>query len=428
MYSIKKINKFHLSILISLIFAISVPLYAQNKKMDSLLLLLRTAKEDTNKVAVFSELAMEISRSNPDSALRFAIKGLELATKLNRKEAMAAADNNLGIFSRRLGNYDASIHYYLDALDLYDKLEKETDGKTKIKIQAKKFKSMGNLGFVYAEKSNYPMALNYFFKVLKNAEETGNKKAIARNLTNIAGVYFKTNNNAKTAEYYGRALKMFEEIDDKGSVATVLSNFAGFYESRGDHTKALDYCFKALKIFEEIDDKNNWAMTLGNIGNIYRQQKEVATAFAYYQKALKIKEETDDKGGIAILMGNMGELYLSDGKFKEAEFYLKRSLALDEATGSLEGQVLRTNYLNALYEKTGQHKLAFEYFKKYIGLRDSITNEANTKKQTMLEMQYEFDKKSAADSIRNTEAKRFEEIKHLQEISRQKTFTYGGLA
>jgi di/tricarboxylate transporter len=42
-------------------------------------------------------------------------------------------------------------------------------------------------------------------------------------------------------------------------------------------------------------------------------------------------------------------------------------------------------------------------------------------------MQYDFDKKSAADSIKNAEEKKFEEVKHQHEISKQKTFTYGGI-
>ncbi len=52
--------------------------------------------------------------------------------------------------------------------------------------------------------------------------------------------------------------------------------------------------------------------------------------------------------------------------------------------------------LSALYDSTGNYKKAFEYYKLFIVYKDSIVNNENTKKQTRLEMNYEFEKKEAA--------------------------------
>src|SRR5205814_262155 len=61
-----------------------------------------------------------------------------------------------------------------------------------------------------------------------------------------------------------------------------------------------------------------------------------------------------------------------------------------------------------------------------ITYRDSLFNEENTKKTVREEMQYEFDKRTSADSIRNIEQSKQETLKHNQEIQQQKIYTYGG--
>src|SRR4051812_45828829 len=51
--------------------------------LDSLKRVLQTQKEDTNKVNNYFEVGYFYQWSQPDSALRYAIPGLELAKKLN---------------------------------------------------------------------------------------------------------------------------------------------------------------------------------------------------------------------------------------------------------------------------------------------------------------------------------------------------------
>jgi hypothetical protein len=54
----------------------------QNKQVDSLLKVLKTAKEDTGKVNTLNALANTLQYSNPDSSILLSIHALQLAENI----------------------------------------------------------------------------------------------------------------------------------------------------------------------------------------------------------------------------------------------------------------------------------------------------------------------------------------------------------
>ena len=69
---------------------------------------------------------------------------------------------------------------------------------------------------------------------------------------------------------------------------------------------------------------------------------------------------------------------------------------------------------------------AFENYKMYIIYRDSMNNELNTKRSVETQMQYSFDKKQSADSIRVEEEKKVVAAE-LKSEKNQRYSLYGGL-
>lgn len=55
---------------------------------------------------------------------------------------------------------------------------------------------------------------------------------------------------------------------------------------------------------------------------------------------------------------------------------------------------------------SGNFKSAFENYKMAVAYKDSLYNEENTKKMTMASMQFEFDNKQFADSLKNIQEKK----------------------
>ncbi len=414
---------------------------AQQNKADSLLSLLKklnsgTSPElmptiegglnglplDTVRINTLNALAWELRNSNPDTAITLTKEALEFSEKAKWKIGIADANSKLGVFNWLKGNYSASLAFHFEGL----KLSEELSDKTGIA------RSLGNIGLVYRKQGDYPKALDYYFKALKMDEELGNKDGIARHIGNIGVVYFHQGDCPKALGYYFRALKMDEELGNKDGIARHIGNIGIIYCEQGDYPKALDYYFRALKINEELGNRNKSgiARNLGNIGSVYEKQAESQRssdsaayreriynkALDYYFKALKMDEELGNKSGIATDLGNIGSLYTKTGRFKEAEGYLKRSLAIADTIGSLQATKEFNQALAHLYDTTGRVKLAFEHYKKYILAKDSLFNEENTKKLVRSEMNFEFEKKQAAEKAGQEKQKAIAKV----EIEKQK--------
>ncbi len=463
---------------------LSVFAYAQQNKIDSLKKVLLSAKEDTNRVNALNELGRELMYSNPDTAIRLSNQALAILTrseaknlsetikqkllantyanlgayyylkadypnalknyfaalrideKLNNMEGIASHLSKIGIVYKNQADYPKALEFYFKALKITEELENKNGIAT----------TLGNIGNVYKEQADYPKALEYYFKSLKIKEELENKNGIATTLGNIGSVYLSQAVYIKALEYYFKALKMAEELGDRNLIAIQLGNIGSVYLSQANShnvhpverdsllNRALDYYFKSLKMSEELGNKNGIATTLGNIGIVYYSQADYTKALEYYFKALKMSEELGYKKLQAFALGNIGSLYTKKGKFAEAEKYLKHSLELSDSLGNLEGEKETNQYLSHLYDTLSQlavgsgqwakkaeySKLAFEHYKKYIAARDSINSEENQKKQVRIEMNYEFEKKMAAEKAEQEKR----ELKAREEAKKQRIILF----
>ena len=390
-----RIKRFRFSILLFFIFAIHISCLSQNKKIDSLLSVLKTTKEDTTKINTLNDIGWELKNNNPDTAIILCTRALALAEATKWRKGIAGSLRNLGAFNYLKGNYPQALQHYFKALKINEEL-KDKKGISAI---------LGNIGIVYRNQTDYPKALDYYFK----------------------------------------ALKIGEELGDKNRIAIQLGNIGIVYDNQKDYPKALDYYFRALKMDEELGNKNNIAALLGNIGSVYDEQASAMSsdsadiigiksveqerlynkALDWFFKALKVAEELGGKNRIAADLGNIGSIYTDLNKYKKAEDYLLRALLIDTSIGSIEGQKYRHNDLSKLYSKTGRHKLALEHYKKYIAARDSINNDENTKKQTRTEMQFEFSKKQTADSVKVAEGKKLAAAELKSEVNKRYSLYMG---
>lgn len=458
----------------------SISIVAQNNEVDSLFKLLKNSKDDTNKVNLFIKIGIKFENVNPDTAIFYFTKAKYLSEILNQPIKEAEANRQLGWSFIGKGDFEKSLTLFNQSLVLIEKIEN---------IKARevlKSKIYGGIGSLYRYQSNYPKALEFYFKALKIDEKFDRKNGLAIKNGNIGNVYSELSNFPKALEYYFKSLKINEEIGDKNGVSSILSNIGIIYSHQLNYSKALDYYFKALKISEEVENKyliasnlgyigntyqnqnesefikqglslndryflankyyfkaldiseqlgNKYliATWLGNIGNVYEEQLEHQKALEFYYKSLEINEELGNKNNIATQLSNIGAIYTKTRNFYKAESYLKNSLSISKEIKTLVGIRDSEKLLSELYHIWGNYKGAFNHYQNYIAIRDSIDNEENFKKLILTETKYEYEKKSAIDSIsHNTqlELKNAELTKQYAEIKVKKNQQYalfGGL-
>ena len=341
-------------------------------RMDSLMLVLKSAKQDTSRINLLNDICKEKYQAGDyPEAKKYADEALTLAENINFKKGMA--------------------------------------------------ESYFQIGRIYQSFSEYPKALEYYQKSSDIYELIGNKYGVAVDLQGIGRVYFFLSDYSKALEYEQKALAMNQQLENKEDMATNLNCIGIIYqESVHDYVRALEYYQKSLIINEQLGNKSFVADNLGNIGNVYRDLSDYPKALEYMQKAQKIAEELENKFLIALWKLNIGEVYLRSGELTAALNYVSTALSILLELGEKEGIREAYQQLAMIDSAMNNFKGAYEYHKRYMQINDSMFNMENGKKITQMTMQADFDKTQALDkadhekliAVANVEIKKQKALKY----------------
>ncbi|MBI3500434.1 MAG: tetratricopeptide repeat protein [Bacteroidetes bacterium] len=405
----------------SLLFLlITITLFSQQKKIDSLENVLKTAKEDTNKVNTLNALSMQLWRTGDfNKSKQYATNALSLCEKLNFKKGLATAYNNIGISYRNLSDYTEALKNHLQALTIMKELGDKKGLAT----------TYNGIGLIYKNQGNYPEALNNFLQSLKIDEVFGDKQGMASSYNNIGIVYWKQGNSTEALKNHLEALTLREEINDKKGLAASYNNIGSIYEYQGDslgtrhdsldmknkYSEALKNHLKALKIKIEIGDKRGIGNSYNNIGTIYNKQGNRKEALKNHLGALKIREEIGDKEGVATSYINLGTIFTEDKKYKEAKNYFINALQLSIEIKNKDDIQDSYKELSQLSALSGDFKNAYQYHKLYSDVKDSLLNEESSKQIVEMQTKYETEKKEQQITLLNKD----KELQDAQ-LNRQK--------
>lgn len=454
-----------LTLIICLLFVPNV--LAQQTKTDSLLTVIKTAQEDSNKVNTLNLLAKEILSTTGDyvKAAEYCQQAIDLAQRIKYKKGNAQSLNLLGTtflyqgdFPSALSNYEASLVMYQEVDDRkgiarmysniglvymyqgdYPNSLKSTKSALKIETElddkAGMAGSYNNIGVVYEDLGNYPEALNNYLESLKMKEEIGDKPGIANTLSNIGAIKETQRNFPEALRYHQAALRIRQELEDQRGISDSYNNIGNIHKELGHYSEALRSHFISLKIFEETGNQFGIASCYNNIGLIYEAQGDSALrrgdkklslthrypqALRSYAASFKLRTEIGDKIGLAASSNNMGRVSLRLGKYNEARGYLIAGRDTSMAIGSKKSIKDSYKELSALDSATGNMGGAFENYKLYIVYRDSLFNEENAEKAAMTQMQFSIEREQAAEQ-------RMEE-KRKNALRRRNQLEYSGIA
>ncbi|MEI6889664.1 MAG: ATP-binding protein [Bacteroidales bacterium] len=400
-------------------------------RIDSLLLQLTRSKEDTNKVKLLNDLSFTYCSINSDEGIKFGMQSVSLAGSLHWKPGIARANAVTGInYHNGKANYPKALEFYLRSL----KINEETGNKSEIS------KSLNRLGLIYHSLKENTKALDYFQRSLQLARESGDKIALQDVMINRGEFYQKQNDFIKALDYFNQALKINQDIGNKTGCATALNSIGFVYRRQKDFVKAHQYCEEAVKYYESAGNKLKMANELEDIGDMYRQQGEYNKSLEYLFRALKLQKGLNDKKSQSYNYGVIAFTYYlvatdrnktilnklfagnKPAAIKRSLTYVDSSVAIQKELGDL--YLLQDTYISTsqCLEQIGDYKGALEFYKNYIAIRDSVFNLEKDKKLTQLSMKYEFDKKSATDSLQHAIENNLNQLR----LQKQKTFTYAG--
>ncbi len=390
--------------------------------LDSLRQVAKTTKNDTLRIQLLKTIGEEegIFRISYWDSLRIEcerkLESCAASEKYFFKKYLALAINNVGYVADEQGNSALAIECYEKSVVICKEIN-DTKGLSK---------AYNNIGSIYMDLGDASNALSFYHKSLKIKEQAKDEKGVAIGMNNIGQIFFKQKAYDQAQKYYRSSVDILLKLNDRQLLAIVYSNIGLVYMSQKRLAEAQVEFEKARSAQVDIKDEFNLTTTLSNLASLYLEQNKPDEALALFEETLVLQRKLDYKRGIANTLGNLSRIFYNKGRLKEALQYAKQDFEISRELGYPESISSSSKLLSTIYEKMGHYKLAFEMQVLHEKMSDSLINLENRKASIQKGLQYQYEKKTAADSIRIEADKKVTEARFKEEKT-QRFALYGGL-
>lgn len=373
------------ALLISGLIIISLPTIAQNSaEIDSLLKLVNTMPDDTNKVILLNDLSRKIVGKKNNEAKKFALEAEKISKNINYDYGKALSKLNIGIALYIMNEYNNGLVYLEEANLLFKKLNDNFQ-------QARCISAIGtmNLG-----KADYIKAAEYFLKALKYFEQTDSINDIIIQYNNLGIAFDELGNTDESLKYYKEGYEMLEKTNNTQLKGKFELNMGILYMNKKEYKVADDYFAKAYENFNKVEFTRGITYVLSNIGINYKRQKNFPKAIEVYYKCLNLAEAENDRYAICMNLNNIATIELEEYKnYDNAIELYKRCLKIAEEINSND-QIRRSLVnLSVTYREMKDYENAYKYSdlerQKLIEIFDTEKNDAILE----LNKKYETEKK-----------------------------------
>ncbi len=347
-----------------------------------------------------SGLAQLPTQKTPEQNIALALNQLKVAT------TDSARLQNLKLltwFYRIVGKMDSALKYGNQGIEL----------ATRIGNQKFLSSMYTATGLVYWNQGSLPLALDYFFKSLKIAEQIKFLRGVGVNSVNIGNIYADENEYPKALEYYLKGMQIDSISKDTIGLILLDNNIGDIYLHLKDTNRGLRYLKHGLLESRMINYSPGLARSLNSIGDVYFGRKDYGNALNNYIAAIEPSQAAQDKTIIAQNRFGMGSVYFVQKKYTLAEMNIKECMAISDSMHYLDGIRDANKLLSDLYRETGRWQDAYQAYTKYSTAKDSLVSIERDKQIANKQFSYELEKKEvqlkAEQDIAN-EQKNKEEI------------------
>jgi signal transduction histidine kinase len=225
---------------------LSVTGFSQKKGaelIDSLQKEASRSAEDTNKVLSLIRLGAAWSLIDLNKAFPPLNEALRLSQKLHYIKGIANSENNLGLYMSDTGNtVDSRKHF-----EISYKLNVQRDSKLNV------VNNLLNIGRTYSYESDFPKAVDYFFKALTIAEAIKSEQKMANVGNNLASNFFKQHNFTKALEYGLYTVDHAAKGDDPSSMVKGLGFMGDAQAAMGDTLAAIRSLDSGIAVARRAD-------------------------------------------------------------------------------------------------------------------------------------------------------------------------------
>lgn len=255
-------------------------------------------EERPNLPAYLNWSAALINCSDFSQAEEVLTIGLQMATRMKRKDFRASCLANLAVARNRLGRIDAAEKTCDEALNLF-RMSGDSHGQADVTL---------TLGNVHAHRGEYERAQASYAAALQRFQAVGNDVGRANARGNMGNLAMHQEKLEEALSHHRAALKLHEQVGNPLGRANALANIGNVRFRMGRPKEARQSYDEALEIYRQIEVPLGEASVLGNLGNVLFKTGEHEEALETYERTIEIHRHIGNVLGHANTLTNMGSL------------------------------------------------------------------------------------------------------------------------
>ncbi|MBT3342699.1 MAG: tetratricopeptide repeat protein [Gemmatimonadetes bacterium] len=234
--------------------------------------------------------------------------GLQMATRMKRKDFRAACLANLAVARNRLGRIDSAEKTCEEALELF-RMVGDSHGQADVTL---------TLGNVHAHRGEYEKAESAYKSALQRFQAVGNDVGQANSRGNMGNLAMHQEQLPQALAHHRAALKLHEQVANPLGRANALANIGNVRFRMGRPKEARQSYDAALEIYRQIEVPLGEASVLGNLGNVLFKSGEHDEALQTYERTIEIHRHIGNVLGHANTLTNLGSLLMRMERRAEA--------------------------------------------------------------------------------------------------------------
>ena len=288
--------------------------------------------------------AIKQAEGDLDEAINITEETLKLIEKHEEagdlKTKFIGAQHNVlaGIYIEQ-GSYKIALIEALKALKYFEEIHHEPRKADVIK----------QIGDIESALENHEASIKYFNQAIDIYEKLGEKMYLAYTYNSLGIAYQNLNEFENARASYNLAIDYSEAVEDKLSISTALNNLAELEIIDKNYSKAKELLITAKSISENENLQLSLANSYDGLSQIAYNLKKPSDALDYNNKAITITETNGALPHLQQLYKFRSELLESLNQHKEAIYYLKASQKLNDSLFSSK-KLEQIEELKTIYE------------------------------------------------------------------------------
>ncbi|MBP6659254.1 MAG: sensor histidine kinase [Chitinophagales bacterium] len=354
--------------------------------LDSLLHILKTAKEDTNKVKLLLAIEDVYAATNIDSSFYYTQQCFLLIKKIKATDFIYSCNLSFAEYYYNKYDFENSIKYCLENIEIVKK-------KNDLFLLAK---SYSNIATIYTRFGRYKLATEYGILSLKLTEKINDTSNMSIRYANLSRLYSDLRQYDKAIYYGKKGITAGEKYKNTKGLLLSLNNTGMSYSQLYQIDKAISIHEKQYSIAKQNDKTTSIISSLVNlIMNEYQngKTKEINQHITELNKTISIYNNPSDKT-IAVYQKITSALfYLINYDYQKCEEQIINGISIADLDGNADGIMTLYEIYSKL--KYAQHDFVKgEYlFYKYDSIKENVFSKELSEFSLDLETKYETQKK-----------------------------------